>query len=56
MTAFDNLGNFNSEFVKFFEKKIKPKDHVIFVSKKGDISSILANGFVEQLGKKIFIL
>ncbi len=52
MTAFDNLGNFNSEFVKFFEKKIKPKDHVIFVSKKGDISSILANGFVEQLGKK----
>ncbi len=52
MTAFDNLGNFNSEFVKFFEKQIKPKDHVIFVSKKGDISSILANGFVEQLGKK----
>ena len=52
MTAFDNKGNFNSEFIKFFEKKIKPKDHVIFVSKTGDISSILANGFVEQLGKK----
>ena len=52
MTAFDDKGNFNSEFIKFFEKKIKQKDHVIFVSKTGDISSILANGFVEQLGKK----
>ena len=27
-------------------------DNVIFVSDKGDISSVLANGFVEKLGAK----
>tara|TARA_Y100001970_G_scaffold243541_1_gene308906 strand:+ start:551 stop:1279 length:729 start_codon:yes stop_codon:yes gene_type:complete len=52
ITAFDIKGNFNPEFLEVFEKKIKKKDHVIFVSQKGDISAILANGFVEQLGKK----
>ena len=27
-------------------------EHVIFISDKGKISAILANGFVEQLGYK----
>ena len=52
ITAFDKQGNFKPNFLDDFEKKIKTKDSVIFVSQKGDISAILANGFVEQLGKK----
>ena len=52
LTAFDNLGNFNPEFIDAFNNKVKENDKVIFVSDKGEISSILANGFVENLGKK----
>ena len=60
ITAFDLEGNFNPSFLNSFEsltKKNKENSRVVFVSKKGDISSILANGFVEKLGyKKIFSL
>ena len=52
ITAFDILGNFDPNFFKQYDKKIKDDDHVIFVSSEGDISAILANGFVEKLGKK----
>jgi peptidylprolyl isomerase len=55
ITAFDQEGNFNPAFLNSFEsltKKNKENSKVVFVSKEGDISSILANGFVEQLGYK----
>ena len=51
MVAFDDSGNFIPKFLEDYEKKIKKDDHVIFISEEGDISAILANGFVEQLGK-----
>ena len=35
-----------------YKSIIKENDHVVFISDKGDISAILANGFVENLGKK----
>jgi len=52
ITAFDIEGNFIPNFLDEYDKFIKDNDHVIFVSKDGDISAILANGFIEQLGKK----
>ena len=50
MTAFDINGNFQKDFFDNYKKIANNNDHVIFVSNKGDISSILANGFVEKLG------
>ena len=50
--AFDINGNLNQNFIKNFNKVINENDHVIFISEKGEISEILANGFVENLGKK----
>ena len=60
ITAFDLEGNFNPGFINLF-KSVTKKDNinskVVFVSNNGDISSILANGFYEQLGyKKIYSL
>jgi len=52
ITAFDIQGNFDPNFFNQYDKNIKENDHVIFVSSEGDISAILANGFVEKLGKK----
>ena len=55
LTAFDLEGNFNPAFLNSFElltKKNNKSSKVIFVSKEGDISSILSNGFVERLGYK----
>ena len=55
IAAFDLEGNFNPAFLNSFElltKKNNKSSKVIFVSKEGDISSILANGFVERLGYK----
>ena len=52
MTAFDKNGKFLKDFLKSFQSNFTTSDHIIFVSDKGDISSILANGFVEQLGAK----
>ena len=60
ITAFDDEGNFNPGFLHSFKSLIKKNNEnskVVFVSKNGDVASILANGFVEQLGyKKIFSL
>mgnify|MGYP001327834433 CR=1 FL=1 len=57
---FDLEGNFNPAFLDSFKsltKKNNENSKVVFVSMKGDISSILANGFVEQLGyNKIYSL
>ncbi len=50
LTAFDEYGNFETGFFKSYQKIVTNSDNVIFVSDKGDISSVLANGFVEKLG------
>ena len=52
LNAFDKNGNFLSDFLIEYQKLISStNDKVIFVSEKGIISSILANGFVEQLNQ-----
>ena len=51
ITAFDSKGNFLPEFVNKYQKIIEPGKKVIFVSEDGINSSILANGFVEQLNQ-----
>ena len=48
-TAFDKQGNFIQKFLNDYQEIINPGDKVLFVSQNGQISSILANGFVEQL-------
>lgn len=50
MTAFNINGNFNPNFINTFESVATKNDHVVFISNEGEISAILANGFVEQLG------
>ena len=52
MTAFDAAGNFQQSFLKKYEDYASFDDHVVFVSSRGEISSILANGFEERLGAK----
>ena len=49
LTAFDNKGNFIQNFLNEYKEIVKEDDKVVFVSQEGTISSILANGFVEQL-------
>ena len=51
LTAFDSKGNFLSDFLIKYKEIIEPESKVIFVSEDGIISSILANGFVEQLNQ-----
>ncbi len=51
LTAFDNKGNFQQNFLNKYGEIIIPGDKVIFVSDEGIISSILANGFAEQLNQ-----
>jgi len=50
ITAFDLNGKFVPEFMKTIQRIVDLDDNIIFISNEGDISSILANGFVEQLG------
>ncbi len=52
ISAFDSKGNLNPNFLKMYKKNVKENDYVVFLSDKGEISSILANGFVENLGMK----
>ena len=55
INAFDQKGNLNPGFINSFKLLTKKNDlnsKVIFISSRGDISSILANGFVEKLGYK----
>ena len=52
ITAFDIKGNFNPKFLEIYESVVSQNDHVVFVSDDGDVSAILANGFVEKLGLK----
>ena len=57
ITAFDDEGNFKSTFLDSLKKISNLTTKIVFVSKHGDISSILANGLVEHLEyKHIFSL
>ena len=49
ITAFDKNGNFFPDFFDNYKENVQIGEKVVFVSQNGDISSILANGFVEQL-------
>ncbi len=49
ITAFDKKGNFFPDFFDQYKENVQIGEKVVFVSQNGDISSILANGFVEQL-------
>ena len=51
ITAFDKNGNFFPDFFEKYEENVQIGEKVIFISQKGDVSSILANGFVEQLNQ-----
>jgi rhodanese-related sulfurtransferase len=50
INAFDIKGNFIPEFISKFQKSVKNSDSVVFISKDGRNSDIIANGFTEQLG------
>ena len=52
ITAFDNKGKFNSNFIKDYQAVATKKNHVVFISNEGDVSATLANGFVEQLNSE----
>ena len=52
ITAFDVYGKFVPEFMKTFQDLVDLNDNIVFISNEGEISSILANGFAEQLGAK----
>jgi rhodanese-related sulfurtransferase len=49
ITAFDIYGNFVPEFMETFRELVSLEDNIVFVSNDGEIASMLANGFVEQL-------
>ena len=49
ITAFDIYGNFVPEFMKTFRNLVELDDNIVFMSNEGEIASMLANGFVEQL-------
>ena len=51
ITAFDKNGNFFPDFFEKYKENVQIGEKVIFISQNGDISSILANGFVEQLNQ-----
>ena len=51
ITAFDKNGNFFPDFFEKYKENVQIGDKVIFISQNGDISSILDNGFVEQLNQ-----
>ena len=52
LTAFDSQGNLDPNFIIKFQSIATTEDYVVFVSDQGEISSILANGFVERLGRR----
>jgi len=52
ITAFDIYGKFVPEFMKTFQDLVDLNDNIVFISNEGEIASILANGFAEQLGSK----
>ena len=51
IAAFDKNGNFFPDFFDKYKYNVQIGDKVIFISQNGEISSSLANGFVEQLNQ-----
>ena len=51
IAAFDKNGNFFPDFFEKYKENVQIGEKVIFISQNGDVSSILANGFVEQLNQ-----
>ena len=51
ITAFDKNGNFFPDFFEKYKENVQIGEKVIFISQNGDVSSILANGFVEKLNQ-----
>ena len=51
ITAFDKNGNFFPDFFEKYKENVQIGEKVIFISQNGEVSSILANGFVEQLNQ-----
>ena len=49
ITAFDMYGKFVPEFMQTFRSLVNLDENIVFISNEGEIASILANGFVEQL-------
>lgn len=49
ITAFDKFGKFFPDFMEDLKSNVGLNDNIVFISNDGDIASILANGFVEQL-------
>ena len=57
ITAFDMYGKFVPEFMKTFRSLVNLDENIVFISNEGEIASILANGFVEQLkAKNVYVL
>ena len=52
ISAFNKKGNLNSDFIKKYKSIANQNDHVVLISEEGEISSILANGLIENLGMK----
>ena len=50
--AFDSKGNMNANFISRYKLISNDNDYVVLISQSGDISSILANGLIENLGMK----
>ena len=50
--AFDSKGNMNANFISQYKLISNDNDYVVLISQSGDISSILANGLIENLGMK----
>ena len=50
ITAFNEEGKFQPNFLNTYQSNVTISDNVVLVSQTGDVSSILANGFVEELG------
>ena len=43
---------FHPNFLNTYQAVATKDDHVVFISNEGEISAILANAFVEQLGSE----
>ena len=52
ITAFDITGKFEPSFLNSYQAITNSTNKVVFISNTGDISAILANGFIEHLKYK----
>ena len=52
LEAFNKNGKLNTRFIEKVKNIYDDKNHIVLISETGDISSILANGLVENLQMK----